>query len=83
MSTPSYIGCAISPSAACGRLWQWSIQIPGLSATNATSWLSPSATSTHADDGLRERRFPAVVEAAEEPVHRRVAAVPAYLQERS
>ena len=37
--TPSYIRCA--PSLACGRLWQWSIQIPGLSATNATSIVCP------------------------------------------
>ena len=31
---PSYIRCATRPCAACGRLWQWSIQMPGLSATN-------------------------------------------------
>ena len=30
--TPSYIRCTTSPSAACGRLWQWSVQMPGLSA---------------------------------------------------
>jgi hypothetical protein len=35
--TPSHIRCATRPSIACGRLWQWSIQIPGLSATKAMS----------------------------------------------
>ena len=35
--TPSYIRCVTRPSRACWRLWQWSIQMPGLSATNATS----------------------------------------------
>ena len=35
--TPSYIRCAIIPSRACSRLWQWSIQIPGLSATKTMS----------------------------------------------
>ena len=35
--SPAYIRCATRPCAACGRLWQWSIQIPGLSATNAMS----------------------------------------------
>ena len=35
--TPSYIRCATRPFWACGRLWQWSIQRPGLSATNAIS----------------------------------------------
>ena len=35
--TPAYIRCTTSPSLACTRLWQWSDQIPGLSATNATS----------------------------------------------
>ena len=36
-ATPAYIRCTISPSRAWIRLWQWSDQIPGLSATNATS----------------------------------------------
>ncbi len=35
--TPSYMRCATSPSDGCVRLWQWSIQTPGLSATNAIS----------------------------------------------
>ena len=35
--SPAYIRCATRPCAACGRLWQWSIQMPGLSATNAMS----------------------------------------------
>jgi hypothetical protein len=35
--TPWYMRWAMSPWAACGRLWQWSIQIPGLFAMNAMS----------------------------------------------
>ena len=35
--TPAYARCATSPSAAWSRLWQWSIQMPGLSATKAMS----------------------------------------------
>jgi hypothetical protein len=35
--TPWYIRWVTSPSRACGRLWQWSIQMPGLSATKAMS----------------------------------------------
>ena len=57
--TPSYITCAISPSLACGRLWQWSIQIPGLSATNATVHSSPSRTlSESVRHGLPVERTP-------------------------
>ena len=37
VSNPSYMRCATIPSAACFKLWQWSIQMPGLSATKATS----------------------------------------------
>ena len=44
MSIPSYIRWATSPSAACCSWWQWSIQMPGLSATNATSKDSPLPT---------------------------------------
>ena len=32
------------PWAACLRLWQWSIQMPGLSATKAITYVSPSST---------------------------------------
>ena len=48
--TPSYMTWATSPSTACSSVWQWSLQMPGLSATNAMSYDSPSATlseSTH------------------------------------
>lgn len=34
---PSYMRWVIRPWEACGRLWQWSIQRPGLSATKAIS----------------------------------------------
>ena len=37
VSNPSYIRWAIIPWAACFRLWQWSIQIPGLFARKAMS----------------------------------------------
>ena len=37
VSSPSYMRWAIMPWAACLRLWQWSIQMPGLLATNAMS----------------------------------------------
>ena len=37
VSNPSYMRWAIMPCAACLRLWQWSIQMPGLFATKATS----------------------------------------------
>ena len=36
-ATPAYMRCTTSPSSAWIRLWQWSDQMPGLSATNATS----------------------------------------------
>ena len=35
--TPVYATCIVSPAAAWNRLWQWSIQMPGLSARKATS----------------------------------------------
>src|SRR6266511_3850647 len=47
---PSYIRWVTSPWVACGRSWQWSIQMPGLSATKAISYDSPLPTlseSTH------------------------------------
>ena len=37
VSNPSYMRWAIMPSAACLRLWQWSIQTPGLFAAKAIS----------------------------------------------
>jgi hypothetical protein len=37
VSNPSYMRWAIMPWAACLRLWQWSIQMPGLLATKAMS----------------------------------------------
>ena len=37
VSKPSYMRCATMPWAACLRLWQWSIQMPGLLATKAIS----------------------------------------------
>src|SRR6478609_42637 len=43
--TPSYIKWVTIPCAAWLRLWQWSIQIPGLFATKATSKDSPFLTS--------------------------------------
>lgn len=35
--TLSYMTWAMRPSTACGRVWQWSAQMPGLSAMNAMS----------------------------------------------
>src|SRR6266508_2089451 len=47
------------PFAAWNRLWQWSIQIPGLSARNATSHTSPSPTSNVSiHSGLPVTGFP-------------------------
>jgi hypothetical protein len=43
--TPTYAGWNIMPAVACWRLWQWSIQMPGLSARRATSQRSPGFTS--------------------------------------